>query len=107
MNNIEFSVTNVKEIQTEEKGQANKILAYVNGDIKVNSEIISKINGIKLIYSRFYKKFIIDSPQNKSTNGSYYEIYSLTPQIKKIVEEAILKVYNARKSVQELQNSQN
>jgi len=98
MSNIDFEVSSLREVTTEERGQANKILAYVNGDINVDGKKITRLNGLKLQDSRYYGKKIVDVPQTRGNDGTYRNLYELGHDVKKAIEKAVLNAYEARKA---------
>lgn len=99
MNDIKFEVNYLKEINSEENGQANKLLAYCNGNILINNQKISKFNGLKLVYSKFHNKMIVDIPQTKGSDNKYRNLYEIEPDIKEAISEAIISTYEARKTI--------
>lgn len=93
--NFSFDVTYMKKINPEERGQANKLQAYASGDLKIDGQTIMTYRSLKLYNSKYHNTQLIDIPKLKGTDGVYRDIYNVSPEVKKVISNAIITAYKS------------
>ena len=95
-NEISCEITKLKEVNTEERGQANKILAYTDINLLINGQKIAKYNGLRFQQSRYLNTLNVTTPQVKGTDGIYRNTYEIPENILNIINQSVTKLYESR-----------
>lgn len=94
--NCSFNVTYLKKINSEERGQANQLQAYLSGDLNVDGEKVTTFRSLRLYNSKYYNQQTVGTPKIKGPDGVYRDMYNIPSNIRKIISDAAIAAFKSQ-----------